>query len=278
MTMILVTGATGHVGSELIGQLAAAGHPVRALVRDASKAPLPAGVEASAGNLNRVESWSSALDGVRGVFLLSGYADMPATLAAIRRAGAERVVLLSSQSAADSDTRNAVARYHILSEAAVRESGVPWTFLRPSSFMSNALRWIPQLRDGDVVREPFGDVRVAAVDPHDIAAVAIEAFSSPDHVGRSYRLTGPEALSAAERVRVLGGVLKRALRFELMSDADARVEMNESMPAEYVDAFFDFFRGGRYDESTVYPTIEDITGRPPRTFEQWALAHAPAFQ
>ena len=276
--MILVTGATGHVGSELIRQLAAAGRPARALVRDASKATLPAGVEAAVGDLNRVESWSRALDGARGVFLLSGYDDMPGTLAAIRRAGVERVVLLSSQSAADSDTSNAVARYHILSEAAVRESGVPWTFLRPSSFMSNALRWIPQLRDGDMVREAFGDVRVAAVDPHDIASVAIEALFSTEHVGRSYRLTGPEALSAADRIRVLGGVLGRALRFEPMSDVDARADMSRSMPAAYVDAFFDLFRGGRYDESTVYPTIEEITGRPPRAFEQWAIAHAQAFR
>src|SRR5689334_15209987 len=159
--MILVTGATGHVGSELISQLAAAGRPVRALVRDGGggggKAMLPAGVEPVVGDLNHVDSWKSALEGVRGVFLLSGYNDMPGTLAAIRRAGVERVVLLSSQSAADSDTSNAVARYHIQSEAAVRESGLAWTFLRPSSFMSNALRWIPQLRQGDVIREAFGD-------------------------------------------------------------------------------------------------------------------------
>lgn len=272
--MILVTGATGHIGSEIVSQLAAAGRPVRALVRDATTATLPAGVEAASGDLNRVDSWADALDGVRGVFLLSGYHEMPATLAAIRRAGVERVVLLSSQSAADSDTHNAVARYHIQSEANVRESGVPWTFLRPSSFMSNALRWIPQLRTGDIVREAFGDVRVAAVDPHDIAGVAIEAFASSRHARQSYRLTGPEPLSASDRVRVLGHVLGRPLRFEPMSDAEARADMSGSMPAEYVEAFFDFFRGGRYDESTVHPTVQQIIGRPPRTFAQWALAHA----
>src|SRR4029450_429988 len=171
--MILVTGATGNVGNELISQLAGRGCAVRALVRDHSAA-LPGGVEIVVGDLNRIESWSRALEGVRGVFLLSGYNDMPGMLAAMRHAGVEQVVLLSSQSPADSDTTNAVARYHILSEAAVRESGLAWTFLRPSSFMSNALRWLPQLRRGGMGRESFGDVRVAAVDPHDIAAVAIE--------------------------------------------------------------------------------------------------------
>jgi uncharacterized protein YbjT (DUF2867 family) len=275
--MILVTGATGNVGSELIAQLAGRGRAVRALVREQTGA-FPAGVEIVVGDLNRIESWSGALEGVRGVFLLSGYNDMPGMLAAMRRAGVEQVVLLSSQSAADSDTANAMARYHILAEAAVRESGLAWTFLRPSSFMSNALRWIPQLRLGDIVREAFGDVRVAAVDPHDIAAVAIEALGSTRHAGRSYRLTGPQALSADDRVRILGGVLERDLRFELMSDAEARVEMSGSMSAEYVAAFFDLFRGGRYDESTVYPTVQEITARPPRTFKQWATLHASAFR
>jgi uncharacterized protein YbjT (DUF2867 family) len=150
--------------------------------------------------------------------------------------------------------------------------------LRPSSFMSNALRWIPQLRRGDIVREAFGDVRVAAVDPHDIAAVAMEALCSTRHVSCSYRLTGPEALSADDRVRILGGVLERDLRFEPMSDTEARVEMSSSMSAEYVAAFFDLFRGGRYDESTVHHTVQEITARPPRTFKQWVTMHASAFR
>jgi uncharacterized protein YbjT (DUF2867 family) len=133
---------------------------------------MPEGVEGVVGDLDRPESLAEALDGVGGVFLLSGYKDMPGLLAETRRAGVGYVVLLSGSSAEDGDMGNAISRYMILSEAEVRESGVPWTVLRPSGFMSNALRWTPQLRAGDVVLAPFAGVRVAAIDPHDIAAVA----------------------------------------------------------------------------------------------------------
>ena len=276
--MILVAGATGNVGGELVRVLADAGEDVRALSRRSSPRRMPEGVEGVIGDLDRPESLAEAMGGVGGVFLLSGYKDMPGLLAEIRRAGVGRVVLLSGSSAEDGDMGNAISRYMILSEAAVRESGVPWTVLRPSGFMSNALRWAPQLRAGDVVLAPFAGVRVAAIDPHDIAAVAAGALTSAEHEGRTYRLSGPEPLLPAEQVQVLGAVLGRDLRFEGQSDAEARAEMESVMPTEYVDAFFSFYAEGTLDESKVYPTVEDLMGRKPRTFEQLAIAHAGAFR
>lgn len=276
--MIFVTGATGNVGGELVRILAGGGEEVRALVRsDAALATLPAGVEGFIGDLNRPETLTPALDGVRAAHLLSGYADMPGLLAEMRRAGVERVSLQSSSAVPGGDMSNAVARYHILSEKAVRESGIGWTFLQPNSFMSNTLGWASQLRNGDVVRAPFPDVRVATIDPHDVAAAAAEALISGDHDGRSYRLSGPESLLPADRVAILGRVLGRDLRFEGQSNEEARAQMSESMPAEYVDAFFSFFVDGTLDESEVLPTVQQVTGRAPRTFEQWAQAHAEAF-
>jgi uncharacterized protein YbjT (DUF2867 family) len=277
--VILVTGTTGNVGAEVVRASVAAGQEVRALVRDPAEAALAAGVETAVGDLNRPDSLSGALVGVRGVFLLPGYADMPGLVAEMDRADVEHVVLLSSGAAADGDMSNAVSRYMIESEDAVRESGVPCTILRASGFMSNALRdWLPQLRAGDVVRAPFADVRIAAIDPFDIAAVAAAAFSARAHGGRIYRLTGPESLLPSEQVRVLGAVLGRELRFVAQSDAEARAEMGRAMPAEYVEAFFSYFVDGTYDDSAVLPTVEELTGRPPRTFEQWAIAHADAFR
>jgi uncharacterized protein YbjT (DUF2867 family) len=274
--MLLVTGATGNVGAEVVRALIDAGEPVRALTRSAGA--LPAGVEAVTGDLNRPDSLADALAGVRGVFLLPGYEDMDGVLAAIRAAGVERVVLLSGSSAATGDTSNAVTAYMMRSEAAVKESGLAWTILRPFGFMSNALRWLDQLREGDVVREPFADVPVAVIDPGDIAAVAASALQADGHEGRTYVLSGPKALLPADRVAILGAAIGRALRLEALSDADARAKMSAEMPAEYVDAFFDFYVDGNLDESQVQPTVQEILGRAPRTFEQWVAAHADAFR
>lgn len=278
MSMLLVTGATGNVGGELVRFLVSAGHNVRALVHGTGRSPLLAGAEEVVGDLNQPQTLRAALEGVQGVFLLSGYQDMPGALAEMRQAGVERVVLLSGSSAPVGDMSNAITRYMVQSETAVRESGVPWTILQPNSFMSNALRWLPQLQAGNTVHAQFPNVRVAAIDPYDIAAVAAQALTSQEHAGQSYRLSGPESLLPADQVRILAHVLGRDLQFVGLSDAETRAEMSATTPAEYVDAFFSFFADGKLDESPVLSTVEDITGRQPHTFEQWARAHAAALQ
>jgi uncharacterized protein YbjT (DUF2867 family) len=276
MHTYLVTGSTGNVGSQVARALVEAGENVRALVRSPDRADaLPAGAEAVVGDLNQPETLP--LDGVSGAFLLSGYRDLPVTLDAMRQAGVQRVALLSSSAVPLGDMTNAVARYHIESEAAVKESGLGWTMLQPNGFMTNALQWVPQLQAGDVVRAPFAGVRTAQIDPADIAAVAATALVTGEHDGRSYRLSGPESLLAADRVAILARVLGRELRFEAQSDDEARAEMSAAMPPEYVDAFFSFFVDGTLDESEVLPTLQDVLGRAPRSFEEWARAHAGAF-
>jgi uncharacterized protein YbjT (DUF2867 family) len=276
--MILVAGATGNVGSELVRVLAEAGESVRALSRQPNSATLPAGATAVGGDLNDPDSLADALHGTRGMFVLSGYRDMPGLLRRAGDAGVRRVVLLSGSSAGARDLDNAISGYMVASEEAVRASAPAWTILRPVSFMSNTLQWADQVRSGDVVRAPFADVPVAAIDPYDIAAVAGEALISGGHDGRVYALTGPQSLRPADRVQVLGGVLGRELRFIGQTDAEARTEMSAAMPGEYVDAFFRFFADGMLDESTVLPTVAEVIGRTPGTFQQWAAAHAVAFR
>jgi uncharacterized protein YbjT (DUF2867 family) len=274
--MILVTGATGNAGGAVVRALAERGEEVRGLVRSAN-AVLPTGAETAVGDLDRPESLSEPLAGARALFLLSGYRDMPGILARARSAGVQRVVLLSGGAAVAVDPANPISQYMIRSEDAVREAGLGWTVLRPYEFMSNALRWAEQMRSGDVVRAPFADVRVAVIDPRDIAAAAVTALLDGGHEGRSYRLSGPQSLLPRERVRILAEVLGRDLRFEAQSDDEARAELSQSMPPEYVDAFIGFYVRGWIDESPVLATVEEITGHKPGTFEQWAFDHAGAF-
>ncbi|MFD6394310.1 NAD(P)H-binding protein [Nocardia sp. NPDC060259] len=272
--MILVTGATGHVGGEVVQALVRAGEPARALVRE----PADLSIEQVAGDLNEPDSLAPALEGVRAVFLLPGYRDMPGLLTAMRGAGVERVVLLSSLAAVATDTRNAVSEFMIRSETAVRESGLAWTFLRPNAFMSNAVRWLPQLRAGDVVQDGFADVLIASVDPYDIAAVAVRALLDPGHEERIHQLSGPERLLPAQRLTILAEVLDRDLRFHPLTNEQTRADMATRMPAEYVHAFLSFYGDRTLDESHIYPTVEQVTGHPPRTFRQWANAHAAEFR
>jgi len=277
--MILVTGATGNAGGAVVRALLGVGERVRGLVRrEVDRSRLPAGVEAVTGDLNEPGTLRASLRDVRAVFLLSGYRDMPGALAEMRRAGVERIVLLSSSAAPDGDLSNVIARDHIVSEHAVRESGVPCSFIQPNAFMSNTFRWIPQLREGDVIRAPFARVRVAMIDPDDVGAVAALALTSTGHEGRAYRLSGPESLLPADCVAVLADVLGRELRLEAQTDADARAEMSATMPPEYVEAFFRFYADGDLDESKVLATVRDLTRRRPRRFEQWAVAHAARFR
>jgi uncharacterized protein YbjT (DUF2867 family) len=277
---ILVTGATGNVGAELVRALAEQGEPVRALVRDADRAAtLPDGVDTAVGDLNDPASVAAALEGVRAAHLLAGYGGLPETLAHMRDAGVERVTLQSGSSATASDgADNAVARYHIESEAATRDSGLTWTFLQPNSFASNTLQWRDQLAQGDTVAAPFADVAVSVIDPRDIAAVAAHALTTGDLDGRTLRLSGPEALRPADRLRILGEVLARHLTLRPQSDDEARAEMLAGMPEAYADAFLSFFVDGTIDETTVHPTVEEVLGRPPRTFRAWAEEHAGAFR
>jgi uncharacterized protein YbjT (DUF2867 family) len=275
---VVVAGAMGNVGGEVTRALIARGAPVRGLVRDAGRADLPPGVEAAAGDLDRPDSLAPALDGAGAAFLLPGFSDMPGVVARVRDAGVRRVVLLSGTSAEEGDRDDAITAYMRESEAAVRDGGVPWTILRPSGFMTNALQWVDQLRAGDVVRAPFANVRIAVIDPADIGAVAAVVLLDGGYEGRALRLSGPEPLTPADRVRILGEVLGRDLRFEGQPDAEAHAEMSAAMPAKYVEAFFSFYVEGKLDESVVTPTVAEVCGRPPRTFAEWAAAHAEAFR
>jgi uncharacterized protein YbjT (DUF2867 family) len=275
--MYVVTGATGNVGSAVVEALAGRGEHVRAVSRHPPDTPSAPTVEPVAGDLNDPATLAEPLEGATGAFLLSGYPDTPRLLELARGVGVRRVVLLSSSSVATGRTDNAVVAYHTQAEQDVRASGIPWTFLRPCMFMTNALQWADQLVAGDTVRAPFPNVANAVVDPADIGAVAAEALVGGGYEGRVLRLSGPEALTPPQRLRILGDVLGRRMRFDALTDDEARDMLYASMPEAYAAAFLRFYVDGELDESPVLPTVGEVLGRPPHDFAGWASAHAAVF-
>lgn len=272
---VLVTGSTGQLGGEVVSALAEAGHHVRALTRQ-SDPDLPAGVEGHHGDLADPAVLADAGAGMDAVFLLAGYTDEPAALRQLAVAGTGHVVLLSSGCVEGGNVDNAMVRFNTAAEIAVRDSDLAWTVLRPSGFMTNTLQWVDQLHQGDRVREPFPEVAVAMIDPADIAA-AVPAVLSAEHHGRTYRLTGPEAIRPADRVRLLGEALGRPLHYQPESNEDAHARMSAAMPDRLVDAFFRFYRDGEYDDSRVTSTTADLLGRPATDFSAWAVRHQADF-
>jgi uncharacterized protein YbjT (DUF2867 family) len=271
--VIVVTGATGNVGGELVRALAARGDTaVRAVARRPDPSAFPPAVEVAAGELTDPASLGPALDGARGLFLLGGFATQE-LLAAARQAGVDRVALLTSRCVVGGRPDNAITRMWLDAEDAVRSSGLGWTILRPSGFHSNALRWLPQLRAGDVVQAPWPEVAIASIDPADIAAVAAVALTEPGHEGTAPALSGPQALTPAEQIAVLADVLGRPLQYEPLADEDARAGMAaDGTPAPFVDALFRFFSDGEFDDTSVVDSVRAVTGREPGTFAEWARA------
>lgn len=271
---ILVTGASGNAGGAVVRALATAGLPGRALVR--KPVELPGGIEPVYGDLNRPESFVDALPGVSGIFLLSGYDGVEELLDNAVRAGVRKVVLLSSSSLDSADTSNAIAAYHQAAEEAVKASGLEWTFLRPNSFMSNTLRWLNQLRAGDVIRVQFPDVAISTIHPLDIADVAVQAFTG-DHAGAIHRLTGPVALTPPQQVEILGSAIGRVLTAYPMTRAETHDDLQATMPPQYAAAIESFFADGIIDETSVNDTVAHVTGHPPRSLQDWTRENAALF-
>ncbi|WNI16357.1 NAD(P)H-binding protein [Actinacidiphila sp. ITFR-21] len=279
--MILVTGATGVTGGEVARLLAAAG-PVRVLVRDRARLTVtgPRVEVAEAAYADR-DGLLRALKGIRAAFLVTtdpGSPDDDRFMAAAVRAGVRHVVKLSSYAAGEEDADDLITEWQRAAERTIRGSGVDWTFLRPRSFMSNTLAWAPSIRAEGVVRSLHAAAANACVDPRDIAEVAVRALTTPGHAGRVYALTGPEALTAADQTARLADVLGRPLAFEELTFAQAAAQWAARYPAPVVDALLRSARRQSLGhKATVTRTVTDLTGRPPRSFRDWAASHRAAF-
>ncbi|GAA3072103.1 SDR family oxidoreductase [Streptosporangium carneum] len=284
--MILVTGATSNVGREVVGQLAAAGREVRAFTRDPDRvADIGPSVKTVTGDLAQPETLRAALAGVERVFALSGGGpEQPLHDANLAQAAAEagvRHVVKMSVIGAEYGFGDLMSTWHLAGERAIRQVGLPWTFLRPGEFMSNARLWAATVKSQGVVYWPHGHVKVAVIDPRDIAALAVAALTSPGHEGKAYRISGPEALTVGERVGTLGAALGRALRHveipvSAARDAAARAGRQ---PLVVETALTNMGSDDyRVPYAQVLPVSRDVLGREPRTFAEWAADHIGLFR
>ncbi|MEU4544177.1 SDR family oxidoreductase [Nonomuraea dietziae] len=271
--MIVVTGATGNVGRELVRVLADAGERVTAVSRQ--PAPVPPGVRHSPADLADPAGLRTALEGSDALFLLVAGEDPQAILDQARSAGVRRVVLLSSQGAG---TRPHIYRHPAAFEEAVRESGLEWTILRPCGFDSNAYAWAESIQTHRTAAAPFAEVGLPTIDPADIAEVAAVVLRQAGHAGRTYELTGPAPITPRERAEAIGAALGAPVRFDEQTREEARAQMLAFMPEPVVDGTLAILGEPTPEEQKVSPDVELLLGRAPRAFADWAARNVAAFR
>ena len=279
---VLITGGTGRVGSAVAGLLAGAGVPVRVLTRRSEAAAmLPANVEVVTGDLTVPGSLDAALRGVGAVFLV--WTAPPATAPAVVErlaADARRVVFLSSPHQTPHpffQQPNPMAVLHADIERLIAAAGLESTIIRPGMFASNAVSWwATAIRADGVVRWPYGAAETAPVDDRDVAAVAARTLYQDGHAGGDYVLTGPESLSQAGQVSIIGDVIGRRITFEELSPDEFRRETEGSWPRPVVDMLLDAWGATMGRPAFITSAVTDILGSA-RSFRQWVADHAGAF-
>jgi uncharacterized protein YbjT (DUF2867 family) len=282
MRRVLVIGATGTVGGEVVRQLASEGVRVRAMARNPLVARLPANVEVVRGDLAAPETLDDALDGAHAVFLVWTAPAATAGAAFERIAKrAQRIVYLSAPLKTphplfQQPNRGRDLAVHI--ESLIQTSGLEWTLLRPGMFAANALGWwAPQIRAGDLLRWPFLDVPTAPIHERDIAAVAVRALCDEGRAGAEYVMTGPEALTHREQISTIGRVIGRELRVEEIVAEDARRELGSILSVPVANMLIDAWAAAAGHPALVTSTVAAVVGGPAHTFADWVADHAAEF-
>ncbi|WP_174189827.1 NAD(P)H-binding protein [Nocardia barduliensis] len=276
----VIFGASGNVGRHVAAGLTARGERVRLTSRNPDPARFPPGADIVAADLEQPETLPAALEGAQRVFLYAKPDGIDGFVAAAESAGVRHVVLLSSGAVLMPEAEhNPIARQHAAVESAIEKSKLAWTFIRPGMFATNALWWWQQsIREGAVARLPYPDALTAPIHEKDMAAVAVTALTEPGHHGRAYTVLGPEALTLRQQVRQIGEAIGREVTVEVISLEQARAELTETVPAIGVEAILAGWQAGTRKPPQVSKLVEEITGRPARTFAEWAKDHAADFR
>jgi len=269
--MILVTGATGTVGSHVVRLLEERDVPFRAMSRSG---PFRA-------DFTDPASLAHAVAGVDTVFLVTvpptpSAAHDLALLTAAQAAGVAKIVKLSAIGSGTEFEGAVVGAWHQAAEEAIENSGLAWTFLRPPSFASNFLGYRELIGKNEPIPNILGTAQQAIVDPRDVSAVAVAALLSDTHNGQRYDLTGPELLTFADQAAILERVLHQPVK---VTDVDAGIALSATgMPPEAVAAVTTGVSWARAGGAAyVTDHVSGVLGRPARTFEQWATDHREAF-
>ncbi|MBO8190313.1 NAD(P)H-binding protein [Streptomyces oryzae] len=279
--MIVVTGATGNIGRPLTRALAEAGEQVTAVSRHA--AAVPDGVRHVVGDLAEPAGLKPALAGAKSLFLLlsgdlhAAGANPADIIGEAASCGVRRVVLLSTLGVVTRPFGTTRIAMRAL-EDTLRQSGLEWAILRPGGFASNALWWAESVRAQQVVAAPFGDVGVPIIDPADIAAVATACLLDDRHTGRAYELTGPEVITPRQQAAAIAAALGSPVRFHELTRDEAKAAMTQSMPAELADDTLDILGSPSPAELRVSPDVQQVLGRAPRPFADWATRNVAAFR
>ena len=279
--MILVTGATGKVGGQALRRLVDKGLDVRALARDPAKVEaLGLGVEAVPGDLDKPDTLPPAMAGVDKVLVVAGGWDIPGEDAnminAAEAAGVGHLVLLSSLGV---DAGVGSGPFHAPGEEKLRSTRLTWTILRPGFYMANVMMGRDAIVAQGAFYEPTGTGRHALIHPADVGDVAAEVLASDGHAGKTYELTGPEAISSADCAAALSAALGREIRHVDVPDEAFRAGLAQAgVPAPVADnlaRYYAMVKAG--DFAMVTSTVPDLLGRPARTFKEWAAENAGAF-
>jgi (4-alkanoyl-5-oxo-2,5-dihydrofuran-3-yl)methyl phosphate reductase len=281
--MILVTGATGNIGSQLVKLLIAKGLPVCVITRDEKKVShLGSGVERVIGDRHDLSIVRKAAQRADKVFMVAILFDKNheadrLLVEEAKQAGAGQIVMVSSGTVRIEN--NVIGRLHREKEELIEQSGISWTFLRGGAFMSNSLQWADTIKSQSKVFNPMGKGKMAPISPYDIASVAAVALTCPGHEGKAYDLTGAELLSTPEQVEILSKTVGKPIEcVDIPAEVAAEKAIKSGLPEALVKSLAELWVQVQTEGRTFQTNeVERLTGQPAQTFETWCREHRSAF-